>query len=137
MTDSGLRELVTREWMTDKVNTKENTLLTHPDNTSTTGMDNHRLTEYERIISKHWMEKIHDPPAIKLEEGDRVFFCDHTERGYGRWRPGFILQRKTQYKYPNGTIYDSKGHDIWDLQTCRRVSRTRADIRKYKEDMVE
>ena len=137
MTETGLRELVSREWLTDKVNTKENPLPKLPEDKNNTKLDKHRLTEYERIISKEWMEKIHEPPKEKLEEGDQVFFVDHAEKGYGRWRPGFILQRKTQYEYPSGSIHDSKGHDIWDLQTCRRISRTRADIRKCKMDKVD
>ena len=136
MTDKSRKELVSREWLTEKVNAKENPLPTHPDNNTTNGEDNHAQTDMERIQSKDWVEKIQARPTQQLSIGDRVYFVAHHTKGYNRWRTGIILDRKSDYEYSTGTRR-SHGYILYDIENCTTVSRTRADIRKYKNSKVE
>ena len=62
---------------------------------------------------------------------------DHpTVKGAKRWRPGVILKRKSDYEYST-VVRASHGYDIYDIENCTTVSRTRADIKKYKHMKIE
>ena len=98
MTEKSMKELVSRQWLTEKKNAKENPLPTHPDNNETNGQDNHKPTNFEREKSKEWVEKINARPTEELSIGDRVYYLDHASKGYDRWRTGIILQRKSDYE---------------------------------------
>ena len=130
-----MKELVERTWVTEKKNAKENPHPGFPRNKGTGGIDNHQMTQNERVLSKDWVEKITFRPNNLLSCGDRVFFLDHYSKGYDRWRIGIILSRKTDYDYTDG-IRTPHGYDIYDIENCTTVSRTRADIRKYKHTKV-
>ena len=100
MTEHSRKQLVSREWLTEKVNMKENPLSTHPDNNTTNGEDNHAQTNMDRQRSKDWIEKIQSSPSKQLEIGNRVYFVDHHAKGYGRWRTGIIIDRKEDLNTP-------------------------------------
>ena len=61
---------------------------------------------------------------------------DPQEKGAKRWRTGLILLRKQDYLYASG-VRRSHGYDIYDIENCTTVSRTRQDIRKYKHTKIE
>ena len=69
------------------------------------------------------MEKISANPTEELTCGDRVYYVDHQSKGYGRWRKGIILQRKTDYEYTDG-FRRTHGYDIYNVENCTTVSRT-------------
>ena len=102
MTKHSQKILVSQEWLTDKVNMKENPLPTHLDNNTTNGEDNHAQTDIERKRSKDWVEKIQSNPSKQLSIGNRVYFVDHHAKGYGRWRTDIIIDRKEDYEYTTG-----------------------------------
>ena len=66
------------------------------------------------------------------------FVIDHQKvvKGPGRWRTGVIIKRKQDYKYSTG-VYEAHGYDIYDVENCTTVTRTREDIRKYKHTKIE
>ena len=69
--------------------------------------------------------------------GDRVYYVDHPRaKGAHRWRAGLIIKRKPDCDYSSGPRA-SHGYDIYDVENCTTVSRTRAHIRKYKHTKVE
>ena len=76
--------------------------------------------------------------AEELTCGDRVYYIDHQSavKGPRRWRTGIIIKRKRDYKYSTG-IYRAHGYDIYDVENCTTVTRTREDIRKYKHTKIE
>ena len=108
----------------------------YPGNKDTGSQDNHQQTQNERILSKDWVEKIASRPRELLSCGNRVFYLDPQAKGYDRWRTGIILQRKTDYDYTDG-FRRAHGYDIYDIENCTTVSRTRSDIRKYKHTKAE
>lgn len=75
---------------------------------------------------------------MELTCGDRVYYLDHQKikKGPLRWRAGIIIKRKADYIYSTG-IRQSHGYDIYDVENCTTVSRTRQDIRKYKHTKIE
>ena len=85
---------------------------------------------------KQWVEKVHANPTEELTCGDRVYYVDHQAKGYGRWRTGLILQRKQDYEYSSG-IRRAHGYDIYNIENCTIVSKTRPDIRKFKHTKAE
>ena len=107
-----------------------------PDIKKCLGEDGDAQTRLERKYDKNWLEKIHQEPTEGLSSGDKVYFKNHIVKGWGRWRPGVILARKTDYVYADG-IRPANGFDIYDPETRRPVTRTRMDIRKYKMTRVE
>ena len=69
--------------------------------------------------------------------GDRVYYVDHPRlRGMHKWRTGVIIKRKPGCDYYSGP-QASNGYDIWDVEKCTTVSRTRQHIRKYKHTKAE
>ena len=91
----------------------------------------------ERLIDEFWEEKIHDrPSADQLEPGDNIYYRDHAIKGFGRWKPGIILDRKGEDEN-NGRIISLKGYDILDTVTGKHTTRTRDDIRKRKKSRLE
>ena len=85
---------------------------------------------------KQWVEKVHANPTEELTCGDRVYYVDHQAKGYGRWRTGLILQRKQDYEYSSG-IQRAHRYDIYNIENCTIVSKTRPDIRKFKHTKAE
>lgn len=134
MTEQGYTELISRDWITKKKNMKESPLSTYPGNRGTSSQD--KYTQEEREISKHWIEKIHDNPTKNLTCGDRVYYIDPSSKGFGRWRTCILLQRKPDYQYHDG-IHRAHGYNIYDVENCTTVSRTRTDIRKFKHTKAE
>ena len=84
------------------------------------------------------MEKVHQGDyKEELSSGDRVYYVDHPRsKGVHKWRPGVIIKRKPDCEYHSGP-QASHGYDIWDVEKCTTVSRTRQHIRKYKHNKVE
>ncbi len=99
-------------------------------------MDHHPQTREGNELSKNWVEKINGKYDESLTCGDRVYYVDYQARGSNRWRKGIILKRKTDYKMSSG-IYRAHGYDIYDIENCTTISRTRHDIRKFKHTKVE
>ena len=56
MTDKSEKELVSREFIGDKVNGKANTPPTNPDNNKTIGEDSHPQTHWDNLVSKTWVD---------------------------------------------------------------------------------
>ena len=98
--------------------------------------DTHEQTKEENAKSRNWVETINGNYGETLTCGDRVYYIDPQEKGAKRWRKGIILQRKADYVYKSG-IRRSHGYDIYDIENCTTVSRTRHDIRKYKHTKIE
>ena len=91
----------------------------------------------ERLIDDYWMEKIHNRnPAILLSAGDNIYYRDPTIKGFWRWKPGVIIDRKGQEEN-NGRLIDLKGYDILDTVTGKHTTRTREDIRIKKKTKLE
>ena len=107
-----------------------------PEGTNPTDLDPDTAAENE--MSKDWTEPVSDRELKNsLDCGDRVFFIDyHFQKGPRRWRTGIIIQRKKEFFY-----HDSKrtahGYDIYDVENCTHVTRTRKDIRKYRPGKME
>ena len=59
-----------------------------------------------------------------------------SSKGYNRWRTGIILKCKADYEYSDG-IRRSHGYNIYNIEIYTTVSRTQADIRKYKHTKLE
>ena len=100
--------------------------------------DEDEATKEENNLSKDWEEPASTiNPTSKLSCGDRVFYIDfQVGKGPRKWKPGIIIQRKKEYNYSTG-IRESHRFDIYDIQNCTYVTRTRKDIRKYKHTKVE
>merc|ERR1711984_50450 len=99
--------------------------------------DRDKLTMKERLIDDFWEEKIHDKSTNSLlEQGENIYYRDPTIKGFGRWRPGLILERKGEQEN-NGTLVKLKGYDILDTVTGRHTTRTREDIRIRKKSFLE
>ena len=85
--------------------------------------DRHKVTMKERLIDDFWEEKIHDKSiSSMLEPGDNIYYRDPTIKGFGRWRPGLILDRKGEQEN-NGTLIKLKGYDILDTVTGKHTTR--------------
>ena len=95
-------------------------------------------TALENSESQDWEESTSElNPKQTLNCGDRVFYIDFTLRkGPRRWRAGIIIQRKQEYYYSHGRR-EAHGYDIYDVENCTHVTRTRKDIRKYKPGKME
>ena len=95
-------------------------------------------TAQENEMSKDWLESTSEvDPKHTLNCGDRVFYIDyHYKKGPRRWRAGIIIQRKQEYYYSHGRR-TSHGYDIYDVENCTHVTRTRKDIRKYRPSKME
>ena len=99
--------------------------------------DRHKVTMKERLIDDFWEEKIHDKSINSmLEPGDNIYYRDPTIKGFGRWRPGLILDRKGEQEN-NGRLIKLKGYDILDTVTGKHTTRTREDIRVRKKSFLE
>ena len=99
--------------------------------------DRDKLTMKERLIDDFWEEKIHDKSKNSLlETGENIYYRDPTIKGFGRWRPGLILERKGEQEN-NGTLVKLKGYDILDTVTGKHTTRTREDIRIRKKSFLE
>ena len=91
----------------------------------------------ERLIDDFWEEKIHDRKAnTTLEPGENIYYRDPTIKGFGRWKPGVILDRKGEEEN-NGRLIKLKGYDILDIVTGKHTTRTREDIRVKKKSKLE
>ena len=136
MTEKAKRELVDRNFLTNKIQRWEHRNSNPTLKQFSTG-DNHPQTKEENELLQDWVKKINGNYKETLTCGDRVYYIDHlTTKGSKRWRTGIILQRKKDYEYFNG-IKREHGYDIYDIENCTTVSRTRQDIRKYKHTKVE
>ena len=94
-------------------------------------------TMKERLIDEFWHERIHDRPGAEmLEPGENIYYRDHAIKGFGRWKPGIILDRKGEDEN-NGKIIRLKGYDILDTVTGKHTTRTREDIRIRKKSRLE
>lgn len=99
--------------------------------------DRDNQTMKERLIDKFWAERIHDRPgASLLDPGDNIYYRDRAIRGFGRWKPGIIIDRKGEDEN-NGRIIKLKGYDILDTVTGKHTTRTREDIRIRKRSRLE
>ena len=130
-----IKELIERKWLSDKKNEKE-MQNSKPASKTPSSQDAHKQTQEERELSKDWVEKIHSRHGETLTCGNRVFYVDPQGKGSKRWRTGIILQRKQDYIYSSG-VRRSYGYDIYDIENCTTVSRTRQDIWKYKHTKIE
>ena len=91
----------------------------------------------ERLIDDYWMEKIHNRnPVTTISAGDNIYYRDPTIKGFGRWKPGIIINRKGEDEN-NGKIIELKGYDILDTVTGKHTTRTREDIRIKKKSKLE
>ena len=110
----------------------------NPEARQFTPEDKHIPTKEENDLSKTWVEKINGNVTEDLTCGDRVYYIDHQRavKGPRRWRTGIIIKRKQDYKYSTG-IRKSHGYNIYDVENCTTVTRTRNDIRKYKHTKIE
>ena len=90
-------------------------------------------------MSKDWLEKTSETnPTTHLECGDRIYYIDyHIKKGPRRWRRSIIIQRKQEYAYANRARRTAHGYDIYDIENCTHVTRTRKDIRKYRPTKME
>ena len=111
---------------------------TNPRKEALNSEDTHPPTREENNISKQWVEKIYQREYKEtLTCGDRVYYVDHPRaKGMHKWRTGIIIKRKPDCEYYSGP-QASNGYDIWDVEKCTTVSRTRAHIRKYKHTKAE
>ena len=83
------------------------------------------------------MEKIHNSSnTTLLSPGDNIYYRDLTIKGFGRWKPGVIIDRKGEAIQYGKTI-KLKGYNILDLVTGKHTTRTRDDIRIKKKSKVE
>ena len=99
--------------------------------------DRDSQTMKERLIDEYWMEKIHDRPgSALLDPGENIYYRDPTIKGFGRWKPGIILERKGEEEN-NGRLIKLKGYDILDTVTGKHTTRTREDIRIKKKSRLE
>ena len=99
--------------------------------------DRDSQTMKERLIVDYWMEKIHKSDhATMLEPGDNIYYRDPTIKGFGRWKPRVIIDRKGEVTQ-NGDIIRLKGYNILDTITGRHTTRTRNDIRIKKKSKLE
>ena len=99
--------------------------------------DRNSQTMKERLIDEYWMEKIHDRPnSTPLEPGENIYYRDPTIKGFGRWKPGIIINRKGEEEN-NGRLIQLKGYDILDTVTGKHTTRTREDIRIKKKSKLE
>ena len=134
------KELISRELVSERKTRAEHTG-SNPHARSFTSKDQHEPTQEENDLSADWVEKINGEVSTSKDEltcGDRVYYIDHQRavKGPGRWRTGVIIKRKKDYKYSTG-VYEAHGYDIYDVENCTTVTRTRADIRKYKHTKIE
>ena len=91
----------------------------------------------ERLIDNFWEEKIHDRKAnTQLDPGENIYYRDPTIKGFGRWKPGVILDRRGEEEI-NGRLFKLKGYDILDTVTGKHTTRTREDIRVKKKSKLE
>jgi hypothetical protein len=66
-----------------------------------------------------------------------VFYIDYNVgKGPHRWRTGIIIQRKRDFFY-HSSRRTTHGYDIYDVENCTHVTRTRKDIRKYRPTKME
>ena len=135
MKDSSIIELVERKYLSDKLQRAE-VRNSNPTLKPFSKIDTHPQTRGENELSKDWVEKINGKYDENLTCGDRVYYVDHQANDSNRWRKGLILKRKQDYKMSSG-IYKAHGYDIYDIENCTTVSRTRHDIRKFKHTKVE
>ena len=99
--------------------------------------DRDSQTMTEKLIDDYWMEKIYDNKVSRmLTPGDNIYYRDPTIKGFGRWKPGVIIDRKGEAEY-NGRIIPLKGYNILDTVTGRHTTRTRDDIRIKKKSKLE
>ena len=59
--------------------------------------------------------------------GDRVMFKVPHKKGYGSWRPGFIIARKPDYQYIDG-IRGAHGYTIYDRESTPKFSAPKQEI---------
>jgi hypothetical protein len=107
--------------------------------TETAPTDTDPDTAEENEMSKDWLEKTSESnPTAHLECGDRIYYIDyHYKKGPRKWRRGIIIQRKQEYAYANRARRTAHGYDIYDIENCTHVTRTRNDIRKYRPTKME
>ena len=68
-------------------------------------IDRDSQTMKERLIDDYWMEKIHNSEnAAMLSPGDNVYYRDPTIKGFGRWKPGIIIDRKGEVTQQGRTV---------------------------------
>ena len=105
---------------------------------SATPIDQDPDTALENEMSRDWLEKASETtPKHALDCGDRVFYIDYNVgKGPRRWRTGIIIQRKSDFFY-HCSRRTAHGYDIYDVENCTHVTRTRKDIRKYRPDKME
>ena len=66
-----------------------------------------------------------------------MFYIDYNfGKGPRRWRTGIIIQRKREFFY-HASRRTAHGYDIYDIENCTHVTRTRKDIRKYRPTKME
>merc|ERR1712015_159735 len=100
-------------------------------------LDKDKITMKERLIDDFWEEKIHDRKVnTQLYPGENIYYRDPTIKGFGRWKPGVILDRKGEEEI-NGRLIKLKGYDILDTVTGKHTTRTREDIRVKKKSKME
>ena len=95
-------------------------------------------TALENEMSKDWLEQVSDKTLKQaLDCGDRVFYIDYNVgKGPRRWRTGIIIQRKKEFFY-HASRRTAHGYDIYDVENCTHVTRSRKDIRKYRFTKME
>ena len=136
MTEEAEKLLVDRKILSE-MKTRSEYKNTNPRKKALDPEDTHIPTREENNVSKHWVEKVNQGYKEVLICGDWVSYVDHPRaKGIHRWRAGIIIKRKADCKYASGPRA-SHGYDIWDVENCTMVSRTRAHIRKYKHNKVE
>ena len=133
------KDLISRDLLTERLQRAEQTG-SNPELKKFSPEDKHEPTQEENDLSADWVEKINGTvdESNVLTCGDRVYYIDHKKavKGSGRWRTGIIIRRKAEYKYAAG-VQASKGYDIYDVENCTTVTRTRDDIRRYKYTKIE
>ena len=137
MTDKAEEILVDRKILGEQL-TRAEFRNTNPRKKALSPEDTHPPTKEENNISKDWVEKVNQGDYKEtLTCGDRVYYVDHPRaKGLHKWRSGIIIKRKPDCEYYSGPRA-SNGYEIWDVEKCTTVSRTRAHIRKFKHTKVE
>jgi hypothetical protein len=134
MTEEAERDIVDRKYLVEK-KTRSEVRNTNPTKKPFDNKDRHIPTKEENDLCHDWVEKVSGKYNAPLTCGDRVYYIDHSAHSSDRWRKALVLQRKKDYVYTSG-IYRSHGYDLYDIENCTTVSRTRNDIRKYKHTKV-